>query len=543
MDKLPTEILVWVFSFCSVDDLARSELVDRFWHSSGLFTFPFLLDSIGLRTCLLCFSYVSICCSIFTSVEKLPVLAVQAAWLHQESLQTTGVVLRRSLCRVVKQFCCSSLKKLVVRDLGKNHEEIAAATSCFSSLSALEELIIDGESYLTSLHNPGSEQLNGSFASTISPLVSLRSLVLRDCHLSSEAMLALGSVLSRFTHLRRLDLSKNFHHGDHSASVSVVLQQLPHLTSLSLRECSLRETGLLSLSSVLKFLPSLTELDVTGDLHLQDPSPGMDGLSRELHHCPHLRTLSIGHNTIPPSSLHEFFSALLFLPSLRVLNLPDVRLERGFADFLAAFPLLAPALEGLDISRNHLLPDQWTSLAHLLPQCKCLRTFASNSMEITSALFSLLAPSLSQLSLLSSLQLASNPLGARDWRSRPSRSSAPLIARMLTSLSSLQEADLHDIWFDSSDLIIISQSFPHLPFLRSLNLSGLYLEDSVVEPFITAVMQLTDLHYLSLFSFVAHLSESSISRLRSAIISKLPQLRLILTFDDCRRVDITNHNE
>ena len=158
-----------VFSFCDINDLARLTAVDRFWR-----------------------------------------LAAKDAWTRQTSLKLTGNMLRKGLNRIIQELCGASLKTLVLRGLGKSNEEIGAAVSCLSSLTAIDELIVDGQgSPSIYLCDEKSEELHASFASALSHLSSLHSLSLRCCHITPIGMLTVSPILGQFVHLKSLDLSWN----------------------------------------------------------------------------------------------------------------------------------------------------------------------------------------------------------------------------------------------------------------------------------------------------------------------------------------------
>ena len=147
-------------------------------------------------------------------------------------------------------------------------------------------------------------------------------------------------------------------------------------------------------------------------------------------------------------------------------------------------------------------------------------------MDLSDNLCPILFPPLSQISSLSSLNLSCNNIGA-GWNSHAVCATA--LAQLLVSLPSLQELSLHSCKFDSGDVFLISQSFPHLPFLCCLNLSNLMLEDSVVEPLLGAFLQMRDLRFLHIRPSCFQFSEHSQSHLRTSLRSRFPLLHLILT--------------
>ena len=500
-DKLPKDILVLIFLFCTVIDLARFEFVDRFWR--------------------------------FSAGE---------AWARRKSVKATGVMFRNGLGRKVQEFCRSSLKKFLLRKgIGESNEELATATSYLSSLIALEELTIDGETGgWIHLCDCTSQQLHPAFASALATLVSLRSLKLRQCGITVKGLMNLALILPRFPHLSSLDLTMNsFGDIDGISSLCDALRELPNLQSLRLRHCFIGDTGFRSLSSVFQFLPRLSELDLSENAFGQDHTAGMQAISRQLHLCSQLRALSIGCNSLTPPALHEFFEDLPLLPSLSSLDISRVGLENSFVDFVSVLPALFSRLESLTLSDNRLSLTQWTSIAPLLPLCTHLHKLDLSNSQISSGLFPLLHPHLSLMLSLSSLNLSLNPLGpsrgprpASDWPS-----TATLLARFLASLPALQELDLHDCHFDSSDIVVLAQSFPNLPSLRSLNLSYLRFDDTVVEPLIASLVQVSGLRYLDLFSSgYFTFSASGKSRLRVTLRSAFPHLTLILTAEDYRRL-------
>ena len=85
-------------------------------------------------------------------------------------------------------------------------------------------------------------------------------------------------------------------------------------------------------------------------------------------------------------------------------------------------------------------------------------------------------------------------------RAKPSvpHSDDTVMAGLLSSLSSLEKLNIQDCFFDSADIIIVFPSFPRLPLLYHLHLCGPFLDDSVVLPLITALLQVPDLRTLSL---------------------------------------------
>lgn len=53
-------------------------------------------------------------------------------------------MLENGLTPIIQQLCGPSLEQLVLYEFGVDDEEMAAATACFASLTALEELSVDG---------------------------------------------------------------------------------------------------------------------------------------------------------------------------------------------------------------------------------------------------------------------------------------------------------------------------------------------------------------------------------------------------------------
>ena len=330
INKMPKEILVWVFCFGDLRDLAHFAMVDRFWFSS-----------------------------------------LPEVWKHKSSLTITGQMLRNGLAKILQRSCGSSLRKLTLNGLGRRNDEIAAATSCFSSFAALEDLSIDSsymhDSWLCDLH---SEDLFPSVASALSHLVSLRSISFRCCSITSKGMITMGKVLSCcLLHLQFLEFA-NCTLGGHEGAAALFssLPQLLQLQSLVLRGCCLGDDGFLLLSSVLKLLPHLTCLDITANAPSDgSAAEGMQALSRELPHCPLLHSVSVGHNSFSPAAQHAFFTALPLLPSLRVLSIPRIRLAHGFSDFVDALPFVAPVLESLNLSGNKFDLTQWSTFCSSPP--------------------------------------------------------------------------------------------------------------------------------------------------------------------------------
>ena len=159
-NKLPSELLSKIFEYCDPSDLGYFSLVDHFWKSATFLTWP-----------------------------------------RHSSLKATGQLMRRGLGAIVQGYCRSSLKKLELRGLGKSDDMIAASTFCFSSLSALEELIINPPSdsdSLTWLCDESSAAPHPSFTLVLSHLTSLRSLSLRSCHITSKGIIL---SLRSFRHL------------------------------------------------------------------------------------------------------------------------------------------------------------------------------------------------------------------------------------------------------------------------------------------------------------------------------------------------------
>lgn len=119
--------------------------------------------------------------------------------------------------------------------------------------------------------------------------------------------------------------------------------------------------------------------------------------------------------------------------------------------------------------------------------------------------------------------LALRPFGAHPG--------AVSISEMLSSLIFLNEFDVSYSKFDLANLLIIVEAFffPRLFLLRSINLAMLYLDDSVVEPLLAALLPIWDLRFLNISSDKNHLSEASLLRRRTALMAEFPRLHLILT--------------
>ena len=76
----------------------------------------------------------------------------------------------------------------------------------FSLLHSFEELRIEEQisSRLSLCYDEHLLELHPSFATFLSPFVSLRSLSLRFCGVTSRAMFDLASIISEFVHMRFL---------------------------------------------------------------------------------------------------------------------------------------------------------------------------------------------------------------------------------------------------------------------------------------------------------------------------------------------------
>ena len=324
--------------------------------------------------------------------------------------------------------------------------------------------------------------------------------------------------------MRSLDLSGNALCAAGARALST--SNLPELQSFILSHTDIDNAGFSSIASLLKLLPNLTLLDLSHTQCQSYLSTGLIALSSELLSCPSLHTLNVGFNDTSPAAQHSFFSALALLPSLRVLDISNIHLERECDDFVAALrnPFLASSLECLNLSWNRIRHSQWPTLAPLLPTLTSVNKLGLQDMPISRELFSLLCPHLAQMLSLRSLNLSENPLGS-VLGGHQDQNDATHMAHMLESLSSLQELDLHYCCFDSTDLIIILQSFPRLPSLSSLDLSGLFLDDSVIEPFLSALLPVSGLHLLRLHSDYYSFSQSGQTHLHSALMSAFPRLQ------------------
>ena len=375
-----------------------------------------------------------------------------------------------------------------------------------------------------------SLKLTGQMARTgmVRIVEQLRSSSLKKLEMgemASEEMLTLTPILSRFVlwHSWSVLIMK--------ATILFVLalSRMQNLESLIVTHCdSLDDSGFAALASILYCFPRLKVLQLfSNSSSTAVADQGLEILSRKLHTCPLLHTVNIGYIYLTPAAQHAFFSSIPSLTSLRFLDVSAIHLASGFASFLAVLPDLAPVLEGLNLSVNELDETHWASLAPLLPRLTRLQALTLRNMSITSEHFLLLAPALAQIPSLTSLNLADNPLGVgQGLSSLAPHIGATAMANMLTSLTSSQELNFRDCQFDSTDLLIILQSFYYLPLLRSLILSGLFLDHRVVEPLISALLYLNDLRFLNIISFHSqcHFREASRSRLRAALMSKFPHL-------------------
>lgn len=107
----------------------------------------------------------------------------------------------RGLNNIVNDWCGSSLQKLLLLDFGST-DGGAAATSCFASLTAVQELIIQAE-------DMNDCSLQPSLIHALSHLSSLCRFELSFLGITEEAMSALAPVLSQLRHLQVLNFDEN----------------------------------------------------------------------------------------------------------------------------------------------------------------------------------------------------------------------------------------------------------------------------------------------------------------------------------------------
>ena len=426
--------------------------------------------------------------------------------------------------------------------MGRSDLQVAASVSCFSSLTGLEELIIDSSRKFSSdslICDEQTSELHPSFAMALPHLLSLRSLSLTSCYLTPKGMTSLAPILSQLVDLRSLHISFDPHLDSAGAeSLCSALSKLPHLQSLRLFYCTIRDPGFSSLASILRFLPQLTAIDLSfSSGYATSIDQGMISLSKELPLCcPLLQSLSVGCNDFTPAAIHAFFAALPLLPSLRELEIPAISVEYHFADFLTVIPSLAPGIEILHLNNNKLDLKQWTELAALLPLFSRIQKLLLVSIHLNPQLFRVISPALSRLPSLAFLNIACNEIGVgrqgANSASASAHPSAVAVAQMLPSLLSLRELNLSFCEFDSADFLIIVKQFHHLSSLHRLTLAGLYLTDPVVEPLLTALLPIRDLHFLDLTPhphLIHFIDNASIrSRVRSVLQARFPFLNMLL---------------
>lgn len=99
-------------------------------------------------------------------VALLHVFTFHPPWRRTVAVKATGIMLFDGMARILQQLCGLALKKLELSDLLEEmDEERATATSFFSSLTALEELIIGFANF--SIGDDDSAQLHPSFSSAL----------------------------------------------------------------------------------------------------------------------------------------------------------------------------------------------------------------------------------------------------------------------------------------------------------------------------------------------------------------------------------------
>ena len=117
--------------------------------------------------------------------------------------------------------------------MGWTNQEIAAATSFFLSLTALEELIIDSDCFPSSrLCDEQLGELHRSVLTALPSLLSRRSVSLPFCGITSRGMDSLSPILSRFLHLQSLDLTGSSVTNAAASSICAILCKRPALLVL-----------------------------------------------------------------------------------------------------------------------------------------------------------------------------------------------------------------------------------------------------------------------------------------------------------------------
>eukprot|EP00958_Prasinococcus_capsulatus_P024853 scaffold3973_cov198-Prasinococcus_capsulatus_cf.AAC.2 len=323
----------------------------------------------------------------------------------------------------------------------------------------------------------------------------LRVLTLRETFLTIEhaGLAALAPALRECTALEELDLYLD---GIGEAGARALAEALPHGMATTLRVLKLPDDGL-------------------GGAGLG--GAGLAALAPALRECTALEELDLDSNRIGEAGARALAEALPhgMATTLRVLKLRNNGLfSTGLGD--AGLAALAPALrectalEELDLDSNRIGEAGTRALAEAFPQrmASTLRVIKLSNVNIGAAAFRLLAPKLSQCSVVEELDLSGNKmqkagmlavaeslagvagsLRVLKLGSNPTTSSEAheTIATALCQCTALQELHLPSNRVGEAGAFALVEAIRRMPNLRVLDLDKNGIGDKAAEGVVEAL--------------------------------------------------------
>ena len=269
---------------------------------------------------------------VVPSMSRLEVLL-----LHFNPIGRGGAV------EVIKSLCGSGVKQLRLYDTGIGGPDCEALSELLQSTHSLEWLYIDQNnlssesvaSIITGLsHNNSLTKLDisdsrFSMGNThhLSSLLrehskcTLTSLVLQDCHISSEGAVELATALCKNTTLKILRLSGNpiGEHVEGVTAVATMLVENKSLTLLELIDCHISGQGAGELAAALCKNSTLQYLNL-------DRNPigveGASSMSDMLQHNTSLTRLYMCDDSVGEEGVHQLMNSVKYNQTLRELRLP-----------------------------------------------------------------------------------------------------------------------------------------------------------------------------------------------------------------------------
>ena len=308
----------------------------------------------------------------------------------------------------------------------------------------------------------------------------LSELVLSDVGMGNQECQLLATALKYVGKLRLLRLSRNsLGHG--IIELTKHLHCVPHLKELHLNDTQMGEEEVTALAHSLKHVTQLSELDLSN-------SPldhGINELAKHLHCVPHLKELHLNDTQMGEEEITALARNLKNVTQLSELQLADNPLCHGISE-LAKHLCDTSHLKTLYVNNTQMGEEEITALARNLknvtqlselqlaynPLCHGISELAKhlcdaphlkklylNNTQMGEEEITALAHSLQNVTQLSELQLAYNPLchGISE------------LAKHLHNVPHLKELHLNDTQMGEEEGTALARALVHLPELKYLS--------------------------------------------------------------------------